>query len=682
MQRAVYFCGTYLSIIKGQLSMKNHLLVLLIVSFLFFLPFGSQADQGQPRIVRVGAFNYYPAIFKGADGVIKGFLVDALTEVAQRENIRFEYVYGSFSEGLERLKTGRVDVLTSIIYTPERATSMDYTKTPLLSEWGELYVPLKSDIDGIRDLQGKTVAVMKGDFNAAGFIDLAQKIGVSCRYVEVPGFEEVFKDVAEKKVDAGVVSNVFGVPKQHEYGLRPTGIVFSPFDVFFTVAKGKNQDLLALLDGYLDKWRHQKDSVYNSARQKWSHGSNGTLHVIPRWVITSTVVLAALVLGALVFILLLKRQVRRATEEIRQREISCRGSVAMVKLLLDSTAEAIYGLDTDGNCTFCNAACLRMLGYEQPEQLLGRNMHELIHHTHDDGTLSEVGECLIAAALRQGEELHADDEVLWRADGTSFASEYWAHPVRRDGKIVGSVVTFLDITERKQAEKKLQDKNRELERFTYTVSHDLKSPLITIQSYAGMIRQDMEAGHHERAKGDIKRIEGAAEKMTNLLNDLLELSRIGKQMNPTSLVDMSLLVTNVLSQLVGPLKQRLVDVVVQPDLPAVYGDHRRIAEALQNLVENAVKYMGDQPVPRVEIGCRQNDSEVVFFVGDNGQGIDLRHHEDIFGLFNQLDAKSEGTGVGLALVKRIIELHGGKVWVESEGGGMGSRFCFTLPLHA
>ncbi|MBW4054080.1 MAG: PAS domain S-box protein [Proteobacteria bacterium] len=509
----------------------------------------------------------------------------------------------------------------------------------------------------------------------------------------------------------------------------------------------------------------------------------------------------------------------------------------MVKLLLDSTAEAIYGLDTDGNCTFCNAACLRMLGYEQPEQLLGRNIHELIHHTHGDGTSSEVGECLIAAALRQGEEIHADDEVLWRADGTSFASEYWAHPVRRDGKIIGSVVTFLDITERKrmeeaqnfifqcglryagedffeslamflaqsldmdyvcidslhgdglnaqtvaiyydgkfednvqyalkdtpcgdvvgnticcfqqgvrnlfpqdtalqemlaesyvgttlwsfdgkpigliavigrqtlkdprqaeavlklvsvraagelerkQAEKKLQDKNRELERFTYTVSHDLKSPLITIQSYAGMIRQDMETGNHERAKGDIKRIEDAAEKMTNLLNDLLELSRIGKQMNPTSLVDMRLLVTNVLSQLVGPLKQRLVEVVVQPDLPAVYGDHRRIAEALQNLVENAVKYMGDQPVPRVEIGCRQNDTEVVFFVGDNGQGIDLRHHEDIFGLFNKLDAKSEGTGVGLTLVKRIIELHGGRVWVESEGGGMGSRFCFTLPLHA
>ncbi|MBW4054079.1 MAG: transporter substrate-binding domain-containing protein [Proteobacteria bacterium] len=171
---------------------------------------------------------------------------------------------------------------------------MDYAKTPLLSQWGELYVPHESDIDGIRDLQGKTVAVMKGDFNAAGLMDLAQKIGVSCRYVEVPGFEEVFKDVAEKKFDAGVVSNVFGVPKQHEYRLRPTGIVFSPFDVFFTVAKGKNQDLLALLDGYLDKWRHQKDSVYNSTRQKWSHGSNGTLNVIPRWVITSTVVLAAL----------------------------------------------------------------------------------------------------------------------------------------------------------------------------------------------------------------------------------------------------------------------------------------------------------------------------------------------------------------------------------------------------
>ena len=105
---------------------------------------------------------------------------------------------------------------------------------------------------------------------------------------------------------------------------------------------------------------------------------------------------------------------------------------------------------------------------------------------------------------------------------------------------------------------------------------------------------------------------------------------------------------------------------------------RRIAEVVQNLLENAIKYIGDQAAPRIEIGTRQDGKECVFFVSDNGKGIDPRHHEKVFGLFSKLDAESKGTGIGLALVKRIIEAHGGKVWVESEGEGMGSRFCFTM----
>jgi len=250
-----------------------------------------------------------------------------------------------------------------------------------------------------------------------------------------------------------------------------------------------------------------------------------------------------------------------------------------------------------------------------------------------------------------------------------------------DGKPMRMIGTNTDITDRKQAEQQLHAKNSEMERFTYTVSHDLKSPLITIQSYAGMILKEMEAGRYERAMSDIRRIEDAAGKMNALLNDLLELSRIGRQMNESIEVDMNRLARDVLEQLAGPLKQSKVNVVLQPDLPALHGDQKRLAEVLQNLIENAIKYRGDQSAPRIEIGTRRDGREPVFFVSDNGKGIEPRHHERIFGLFNKLDVESEGTGVGLALVKRIIEVHGGKVWVESAGEGMGSCFCFTVGLQ-
>ncbi len=248
------------------------------------------------------------------------------------------------------------------------------------------------------------------------------------------------------------------------------------------------------------------------------------------------------------------------------------------------------------------------------------------------------------------------------------------------GSIIGCVVTLSDFTGRKQAEKELKAKNTELEGFAYTVSHDLKSPLITIQTYAGMILKDIEAGNLARAQSDMKRIEGAANTMTDLLNDLLELSRGGRMMNEPSPLDMNRLVKNTLQQLTGPMAGSHVEIHVQPDLPSAIGDEKRIAEVMQNLIENALKYLGDQAAPRIEIGVWRDGKESVFFVSDNGKGIDPCHHEKVFDLFNKLEDESVGTGLGLALVKRIIEVHGGKVWVESEGKGMGSTFCFTLPM--
>ena len=279
----------------------------------------------------------------------------------------------------------------------------------------------------------------------------------------------------------------------------------------------------------------------------------------------------------------------------------------------------------------------------------------------------------------QNNDVYSLECRLRRADGVY---KWWlvrGLPVQdTKGTILKWFGTCTDIHELKQVEQELQAKNTEMERFTYTVSHDLKSPLITIQSYAGMIAKDLETGKYERAGEDVKRIEGAAGKMTDLLNDLLQLSRVGRMMNEPSTIDMNRLVADTLMQLAGSLKQNQVEVVLQSDLPAVHGDPKRIAEVVQNLIENAIKYRGDQTAPRIEIGTRQEGTECVFFVSDNGKGIDPRHFEKVFGLFNKLDAESEGTGVGLALVQRIIEVHGGRVWVESEGEGLGSCFCFTV----
>lgn len=236
----------------------------------------------------------------------------------------------------------------------------------------------------------------------------------------------------------------------------------------------------------------------------------------------------------------------------------------------------------------------------------------------------------------------------------------------------------LDAAERESLIADLEAKNEELERFTYTVSHDLKSPLVTVRGFLGFLERDIAQGKEERVQGDITRIREATEKMQTLLNDLLELSRVGRLVNPPEEVSFNKLVEEAVNLVSGRIQERGVRVEIMPDMPHVHVDWLRMVEVVQNLLENAVKFMGDQPEPVVKIGFRQENGEIVFFVQDNGIGIAPKHHDDVFGLFDRINPNIEGTGIGLALVKRIVETHKGRIWVES-AVGEGATFCFTLP---
>ncbi|MBK9927661.1 MAG: GHKL domain-containing protein [Anaerolineales bacterium] len=233
--------------------------------------------------------------------------------------------------------------------------------------------------------------------------------------------------------------------------------------------------------------------------------------------------------------------------------------------------------------------------------------------------------------------------------------------------------------EREQYIDELNKKNAELERFAYTVSHDLRNPLVTIKGFIGMLKKDVKENRPERAEHDMQRIAHAADKMDALLSELLELSRIGRVVNPPEEIDCRELVQDTLDLLDAKILSSNVKIVIADVLPVLYGDRIRLLEVFENLIDNAIKYMGDQPEPVIEIGTRNTAGQQVIFIKDNGIGVDAQYHTKIFGLFEKLDATVEGTGIGLALVKRIIETHHGWVWIESEGLGKGSTFCFTIP---
>jgi two-component system, chemotaxis family, sensor kinase Cph1 len=288
--------------------------------------------------------------------------------------------------------------------------------------------------------------------------------------------------------------------------------------------------------------------------------------------------------------------------------------------------------------------------------------------------------------LRANRPVVSEVRTITKGGDTRWVRVY-AHPVWDPDRneLVGMYGAVQDVTDRRKAEadrenliRELEAKNAELERFTYTVSHDLKSPLITIRGFLTFVERDALEGNLDRLKGDISRIADAVGKMQRLLSELLELSRVGRVVNAPRLIPFGSLAREAESLVAGRIAARQVEVSIQDGLPSVFGDHDRLLEVVQNLLDNAVKFMGDQPWPRVEIGVRGDAGEQVFFVRDNGRGIGPAFREKVFGLFEKLDPDGEGTGVGLALVKRIVSLHGGRVWVEPGEAGRGSTFCFTL----
>jgi len=244
---------------------------------------------------------------------------------------------------------------------------------------------------------------------------------------------------------------------------------------------------------------------------------------------------------------------------------------------------------------------------------------------------------------------------------------------------------ICDISERKMAKDALRRRseelalaNGELTRFAYTVSHDLKSPLVTIKTFLGYLEKDMAALDAQRVGNDLGYIRTAADRMSLLLGELLELSRVGRKMNVSSEASLQNVVKEALAMVAGHMAARGVKVEITAEPIWLYGDRPRLVEVFQNLLDNAAKFMGDQPSPRIEVGARTADGLTVLFVSDNGMGIDPRHQSKLFGLFEKLDPRSEGTGLGLALVRRVVEVHGGRIWVESEGPGKGTTFRFTL----
>jgi two-component system CheB/CheR fusion protein len=369
-------------------------------------------------------------------------------------------------------------------------------------------------------------------------------------------------------------------------------------------------------------------------------------------------------------------QVRAAHREVARRQQE-------IQQLLDSTAEAIYGVDARGICTFCNPACVRLLGYESQAELIGRNMHELVHPACTAES-PDAHDCDLENSFRRGTPAHSTSEILSRADGTRFAAEYWSHPVLGDDGHSGSVVTFLDITERRRAEEDVRVAANRRERFLALLSHELRNPLAAVLNAVRIVSS---GGGSKQVQDKARQVvDRQGRHMARLLDDLLDVSRItnGKfevRREPVRLDE-------VISSGVEALEPIVRDsgLTLMTSLPSeplfVEGDGARLQQVVVNLLSNAARY--SYSGSRVEVSLQREGDSAVLAVRDWGRGIERSFLPHIFDMFAQGEQKEVqgGLGIGLALVRRIVELHDGTVEAKSAGRDLGSEFVVRIPCSS
>ncbi len=407
------------------------------------------------------------------------------------------------------------------------------------------------------------------------------------------------------------------------------------------------------------------------------------------WLADPAVIVRFSVIKGLIFILvtgaLLYQLIARYIWSAKQIEEALRESEKRYQTLVETSPDAIF-VHNGKDFLYANTAALHLYGAKTFEELRAHDIMDLIADTEREQWFK------LFHLAKSGNRLPLCEGRMLRLDGKEVIIEAAGGPVNYQG---GWAIqsAFHDITERKRAElalrerttelekrtRQLETANKELESFSYSVSHDLREPLRAIDGFSRMLARDLSGKLDEAAKHKLDIIREKTRKMDQLIEDVLTFSRLGRRAMAVDVIDLEKLVVEVWNEIRENHPQSNITINV-PHLAACSGDRNMIRQVLINLLTNAVKFTEEKATATIEVGGYEEGNESVYYVKDNGIGFDMRFADKLFRLFQRLHSEEDykGTGVGLSIVKRIIERHGGRVWAEGKVNE-GATFYFALP---
>ena len=673
--------------------MRKGLLVFLLC---LFLQWNLAVDVYAAKRLKVGVHDNKPLVFIDADGQAKGFLIDILEYISVKEGWRIDYIPGSVTECLERLRRGEIDLAVGIEYSRERNEVYDYTYEEIFSDWGAVYTQEDSDINQIVNLDNKKIAVVHDDIHYHNLRNLAEQLKLECRFIEAYEYDAVLKLIERKKVDAGIVNRLYGLAFETNYIVSRSPIIFSHTEVHFAVPKKKHRELIRAIDKHLTPLKRDKNSIYHQSLDKWTP-ANVKWH-LPKWLVGVLAVAGGLLLLFFVTGLILRAQVKAKTAELSftnrelLAEIAERKRVEDVLRLtqfsVDKAADAAFWMGPDARFIYVNDAACSSLGYSRKE-LLSMTVHDI------DPDFS------VAVWPEHWQEVRERGSFIIESkhrtkEGKIFPVEITVNYLEFEGNQYNCAFA-RDITERMEAEKekeRMQVQLRQAQKMEAVgtlaggIAHDFNNLLQAVQGYAQLLLLKEDGG--DDGQRELQQIVRAAERGAELTQQLLTFSRkIESELQP---IDFNRELENVRMLLERTIPKMIeVEFRLAEDLKMVNADPGQVEQILMNLAVNAKDAMPDGGKLIVETAnvildpdyCKIHrvanpGSYVQLTVTDTGHGIDKMTVEHIFEPFYTTKETGKGTGLGLATVYGIVKSHNGHIVCYSEPDE-GTIFKIYLP---
>lgn len=416
-----------------------------LLIFLTILVFGLTAFSAEqpPRVVRMGGAPMPPLVFVDESGKVDGVIPQVVHEIAKKHNWQVEWQIDSWSNQLERLKTGELDVMSAIGYSDERARFFDFSEQSVLSVWGQLYTHEGYTIDNFLQLDGQEVAVLRNGISGIRFAELCSRFGVECILRPMDSYQQVFEALDNKQVTAGVVNSHYGFVVEHHYKVIRSDVMFNPFPVLFASPKDTHADLLSAIDDALKEWKADKESVYYQITDNWILANNQTS--FPTWLIYSLYVLTGSILLISLVAFLLRQEVKRRTRELSLSE-------AQLKQIINLVPHAIFATDATGKIILANLESTRVFNQTLSE-LKSLTRAELMQkQPHLEALLAEDDKFM----GRQTGSFNQEVEVIHQFEGPSYYQMAKVPFVRKKSHIPAVVTVAVDITEQKLSTERIE----------------------------------------------------------------------------------------------------------------------------------------------------------------------------------------------------------------------------------